>query len=610
MPKFQIDTSHGTYEIEADREPTQQEALDYIGNHVNNTSSPVKNEYERFKDEKLADANHGFGYNLVNKGLVEPATNALKMAGKIGSTLYGASKEQQIKPYKYLTSPIQTAKDDLQTGLEGTSRAVGDLVDLGRSAINDPNKYLNPVQDLILKSLTKPSEEQIKRDYQESKYQEIAQQNRKTSAPVQIPGSNVNENSAEALSLGVDPVAIGEVIAGKLGLKAAANAAAKVSEATGIGKPKTIEDVAAEYRKVLAPGKKIIKNVETKGGKDLNDSYKLAAEEGLIIEKGPDNKLDTAKAREQLQEKTQPIHDQLSDALASNPEKQFDVRELGEEAKRKARQQFKNDADYDDAVKQIDREVEATIKHRGENVSGTELNEFKQGQWGKGYNAMAPNANKVSRVLGNTAKEAIEKAYPDAKIKELNEQLGQYNTLRNILEDAHGNVVAKGKLGKYVAQGLGALIGHSVGLPVAGELGGAWAGGKVSDYMVDPERITKGLANKAQALNPVGSQPPPLPTRPPPLPADAQLESLFKGLSEKTQRRRLADSIKSEELGKQAADLRNDLMLKQMVSEEGLIPKAANPNKVLPTDIQDMINNLKPEERDALIKRFLDQSGL
>jgi hypothetical protein len=268
----------------------------------------------------------------------------------------------------------------------------------------------------------------------------------------------------------------------------------------------SLEKIGDQYRQVLAPGKNEIKNIEVKGGKDLNDYYKLAAEEGLVIQKAPDGKLDTKNAINQLQEKIDPLHEELQAAIESSPEQQFDIFKLAEKTKPELRKAFKNDANYEEALASIKNEVDAILRNRGgggllgNEVDGATLNEIKQGMWSKSYNAMAPNSNRVARIFGRVLKTAIEDAYPQENIKGLNKQLGDYYTLQSLLENANGRVVAKGKLGKYVAQGTGALIGHSIGLPVVGEIAGAKAGGMINDFLTDPERITSGLAKKAKNL--------------------------------------------------------------------------------------------------------------
>ena len=492
--------------------PSKSEgALDQVPN--------AKDEFNEFRKQRLEESNQPIAKKLLNKGIVEPVKGGASILASLAKTGYGAGEDLVSMQKNAFLDPLQNAKNVGQTAIEAGSRAVGDLGEMGRSVIKDPFKFTNPVTSLILKSLAKPTEAGIEKDFVESKYQELSEKNRKNSAPVNIPGAVPYENAAEAGSMLIDPQAVGGVLAGKMGLKMVK----KLPPIAKKGPDQVIKEAGDGYREILAPKKGNIKNVEIKAGKDLDDSYELAAKEGLIIKKSSDNKLDTLDAIEQLKEPSEAIHNQLSDALASKPNKRFNLREQGEKAKSQMRDMFDNDAEYEAALKQVDEEIEAAIRQRGENVSGVELNAVKKGMWSKGYNALAPNSNKVARRIGNAIKNTIEESYDDANIKGLNAKLGEYSTLRKLLEDSHGNVVARGKLGKYVAQGIGAVIGAPV--PVIGSMGGGWLGGKISDYLVNPERLTSKMAKKVSKL--------PQKALPPALPSQIKGTSQFQPVSER-----------------------------------------------------------------------------
>ncbi len=381
--------------------------------------------------------------------------------------------------------------------------------------------------------------------------------------------------------------AIGGVLGGAIpaateGIKATANAF----------KAPTIEDLGNEYRKILAPKKGDIKNVEIKSGKDINDSYQLAAKEGLIINKSADGKLDTTSAIDQLEAPKQEIEDQVSQSIASQPQKQFDVNDLRDEAKSRMRDLFKNDADYNDALKDVDREFDAIVKERGEKVDGSTLNEIKQGMWKKSYNQLSPTANNVARNVGNLLKTTIEDAYPEADIKELNSKIGDYVTLQQLLKNAHGNVVAKGKLGKYVVQGAGALAGHalgvSTGIPLVGEIAGVKLGGAINDYLTNPTRLTENLAKKASKLN--------LPQETNLRSTSQNIEQVAQNLAERAKMQRLADNIKNQELSNQ---IRASLPENMLASPQNAnVESNIQSEPVLDQAIRDLINQ-KAQSQNA-----------
>lgn len=355
--------------------------------------------------------------------------------------------------------------------------------------------------------------------------------------------------------------------------------AEKVSDAASRVRNGTIEQHGEAYRELLAPTKGDVQNVEVKGGKNIQDSFNLAAENKLKIQKTADNKLDTTKAREQLEEKINPIEDELQESLAAAPQRQFSIRELAEEAKKQARERFDNDLEYEEAVKEIDKNAEATIRQQGEYINGSQLNKLKRVMWKKGYNATAPNAHEVARVIGNVAKDAIETAYTEADIKGLNAKLGEYATLDHLLKNAQGRVINKGKVGKYVAQILGGVIGSTV--PVAGTLGGWWAGGKINDYFTSPERITGNIARKVERLQ--ANEPKPV------QPSSAErLEAMMQDLATKAQRQRLAEAIKEQELNNQA---KQDLIKKSALEDQSAARNEGDPSKAF---------------RELMLKRFRD----
>lgn len=257
------------------------------------------------------------------------------------------------------------------------------------------------------------------------------------------------------------------------------------------------------YRQVLSPGKGEIFDVEIKSGKNLDDYYKLAAQEGLVIHKSEDGKLDTTEARKSLSQKEMELNDKLTKSLASNPNPQFDLKGIGWLAKNNLRNKIKNDAEFNTASKEIDNYIDAAVDARGQQLNGSDLNNFKQGMWQTSYDPLKPNSKIAARAIGFAAKDAIEKSYPNEGIQEVNNKLGQYLTLDTLLEKAQGRVIQKGKMGRYVAQIIGGATGSHI--PLVGPLAGGYLGGKVNDYMNNPERITQKLSNKAKGLNVIPS---------------------------------------------------------------------------------------------------------
>lgn len=266
------------------------------------------------------------------------------------------------------------------------------------------------------------------------------------------------------------------------------------------------------YRKILNPTAGEIKGL-AKTGKNVDDAMELAAKHGLVINKDAGNKLDTESARGQLQDHIEALDDQLDNALQSNNEERFDLKDIARKAKSNYRANTINDLEYKNGAKHIDDQIDAAIESNGPVVDGPTLNTIKRGMWKTSYNQGIPNAQDAARSVGVATKNALENAYPDDEnIKGINKEMGDNLTLDNILQKAHGRIIDRGKLGKYVSEGFGGLTGAAIGaaVPIPGlhELaigGGAAAGAKLgasaNAWQTDPARITGNWANRLKNIN-------------------------------------------------------------------------------------------------------------
>jgi hypothetical protein len=272
-----------------------------------------------------------------------------------------------------------------------------------------------------------------------------------------------------------------------------------VTPKTALEKSGQLSKEATEmYRTMLRPNQMEVKNIEIRGGKNIDDFYKLAAEEKLPIKStgGKDPKLDTEEARKIVMDKLDKNTEQLNNIL-ENHDKSFDLESVRNKSISELKSKYKNAAEYEEAVKDVNSYIDAEIRQSGSNiVSAVDLNNIKQGMWQVGYNAMKPTASKTARTIGHIAKEEIEKGIPDKAIKALNDISGKYATLNNLLENAQGRVIQGGRLGGYFARATGAIAGHSTGIPVIGPLAGEYIGGKLASAIYAPERASRIASNK------------------------------------------------------------------------------------------------------------------
>ena len=261
---------------------------------------------------------------------------------------------------------------------------------------------------------------------------------------------------------------------------------------------KYAQEAIQEYRTILRPEKGEIQNIEIKKGQNIDDYYKLAAEEGLTFKQSGDKgsrKLDTEESRLKLQDKISGVDKELELRMSRAKPVQIDLEQIRASAKQEMRDLFKNDLEYKEAIKDVDDYINASVENNGSVVDGLTANKIKQGMWSAGYNALKPTANKTSRKIGFVLKEAIQKAYPNSDIQALNERMGKFLTLQSLLKNAHGRVVKGGAIGRYVASGVGALAGSWI--PLVGPIAGGIEGARAGDYIASPERMSKIAARKA-----------------------------------------------------------------------------------------------------------------
>lgn len=259
---------------------------------------------------------------------------------------------------------------------------------------------------------------------------------------------------------------------------------------------KLAEQATSEMRTILRPTQGEIKNLEIRQGKNINDYYRLAAEEKLPIKETADKKLDTVEAVDMLKPKQEQLHNILNAQLDTNPSAQFDLLSIAERAKTELSKTIKNATDLKSAMKDVDEYVADAIELHGRRLTARQLNEFKSGMWSAGYNLMKPTAQSTARKLGHIAKEMIEEAYDDLTIRELNELSGKYATLSHLLQNANGRVVQGGAASRIASQVIGAVAGSH--LPIVGSLAGQFVGGKVSDVIYSPVRRSLSAAKKAE----------------------------------------------------------------------------------------------------------------
>lgn len=312
-----------------------------------------------------------------------------------------------------------------------------------------------------------------------------------------IETSDATQVFSGALALGTG------VVAGRAALKGRQPVVSEVKSARQARLAKQPEKLVTEatniYRDVLKPTQGELKNVEIRRGKDINETYKFMAEEGIVVGKDVGNRLDTTEARKVLQERIDEPNQQLQQELASRPQRNFNLYKLGAQAKREIDAMKLSALEKQGRKADVDEIIVAEVDQRGTpNIDGTTLNEVKQGLWKMGYNQQKPTTHKTARLLGHLAKEQIIDSYKEVPIEQLSNRIGKYAESISLLENAHGRVIKGGQLGQKLGGITGAIIGGSIKIPIIGPTVGQFVGTNLVKWLSSPERLTTKAAAKVK----------------------------------------------------------------------------------------------------------------
>lgn len=109
-------------------------------------------------------------------------------------------------------------------------------------------------------------------------------------------------------------------------------------------------------------------------------------------------------------------------------------------------------------------------------------------------NYLNPESKRVDKVIAKKLKEIVEEK-SSANVKALNAELARHYAVLGFLEKLDGKKVAGGKLGKYFAQTIGAVVGSHFG-PL-GAIAGAETGGQIRGAMM-ANKFRSGLGSKLE----------------------------------------------------------------------------------------------------------------
>lgn len=133
-------------------------------------------------------------------------------------------------------------------------------------------------------------------------------------------------------------------------------------------------------------------------------------------------------------------------------------------------------------------------------------------------NYLNPESKKIDKVIAKELKKIVENETKSVDVQKVNEELSKYYAVQKLLEKLDGKKVKGGKLGKYFAQTVGAIVGSHFGPlgAIAGsEIGGAIKGasmssrfsGKTGNKLMQSDIIKNALKSAETRTLPVRSLP-------------------------------------------------------------------------------------------------------
>lgn len=94
-----------------------------------------------------------------------------------------------------------------------------------------------------------------------------------------------------------------------------------------------------------------------------------------------------------------------------------------------------------------------------------------------------PGSKNTDKLVAKALKDIVEETTESVDVKAINRELADYYSALSFLEKLDGRKVKGGKLGKYFAQTIGAIVGSHVGGPI-GAVVGAETGGRIRGAMM------------------------------------------------------------------------------------------------------------------------------
>lgn len=197
--------------------------------------------------------------------------------------------------------------------------------------------------------------------------------------------------------------------------------------------------------------------------------------------------LDTTDASRKINEELIPTYNDIISEILKDAPNKFNLESLRRRAKQSLSEMNEAAKVKVDVSKAVDDFIDAEIAEKGLEIAAKEYNDLKKNFWR--FFEGDSIQKKAARELGFAIKKDIEDIFDVPIIRELNARQGALIELRSALARMNSKTVRGSGLGKKFNQLAGAVAGSQV--PIVGPILGATIGGKVTEFLLNPERLTK-----------------------------------------------------------------------------------------------------------------------
>lgn len=249
---------------------------------------------------------------------------------------------------------------------------------------------------------------------------------------------------------------------------------------------------------------------ESRTGKDL---AQVLMENGATLGKHENGTLDAQAAIDLLQQKLEPLNNQVADLL-HNPQgvvRPVNLEEAFNHVSDRINSSKVTELEKEQMIGQARKMLDATARKFGVEMELPTSDLVKQGFWGTTFkrNITSNDALKgnVSYLIGNALKDLEEKAVAgtdtEASLKLLNEQRGALvDAVKRLTKLDGSRLIRGGRVGNMFGGLTGTIVGASQG-GIAGGLAGDYFGTKVAEFLNNPANkiaIAQGKAKAAGIL--------------------------------------------------------------------------------------------------------------